>query len=289
MTEIAVLLDEYLATRDCSRHTAKAIRCDLMKFSRWFESANGERFDPKRVTIRDVADFREHLSRVRRQAVSTTNRALVSIRRVLEHLVARGDLSSNPAEAVKEIKRMPTVPKGLSTAEVRKVTREVELRRDARTAAVLNLMLFGGLRVSDVVGLDLDDVVIGERSGQVICRHGKGNKQRIVPLPLEARRTLAQYLEYRPPSDSQVIFIGERGPLTEDGVRAICAKYSACSGVTFTPHTLRHTFAHRFLDNGGDLASLAQILGHENLNTTAIYTKRTQDELARMSENLRYE
>ncbi len=77
--------------------------------------------------------------------------------------------------------------------------------------------------------------------------------------------------------------------LTEDGMRAICAKYSACSGFFFTPHALRHTYAHRFLDQGGDIASLAQILGHENLNTTAIYTKRSQDELARMSENLRYE
>ncbi len=289
MTEIGVLLDEYLAARDCSRHTAKAIKCDLAKFVKWFESANQERFDVHRVTVRDVADFREHCHRVKRQAVSTVNRALVSLRRILGYLVLSGGISSNPADAVKEIKRMPTVPKGLSTAEVRKVMREVELRGDVRAAAVLNLMLFGGLRVSDVVGLELDDAVIGERSGQVICRHGKGNKQRIVPLPLEARRALTKYLECRPPSDSQVIFLGERGPLTEDGMRAICAKYSACSGFFFTPHALRHTYAHRFLDQGGDIASLAQILGHENLNTTAIYTKRSQDELARMSENLRYE
>ncbi len=184
---------------------------------------------------------------------------------------------------------MPTVPKGLSTAEVRRVMREVELRGDVRSAAILSLMLFGGLRVSDVAKLELDDVVITERSGQLTCRRGKGNKQRILPLPLEARRTLSKYLEIRPPSHSQEIFVGERGPLTEDGVRAICSKYSACSGVFFTPHILRHTFAHRFLDQGGDLASLAQILGHENLNTTAIYTRRNQEELARMSENLRYE
>ena len=289
MTEIAVLLDEYLAGRDCSRHTAKAIRCDLAKFVRWFERANGERFDVHRVTVRDVADFREHCHRVRRQAVATVNRSLVSIRRFLGHLAASGDLPGNPAEAVKEIKRMPSVPKGLTTPEVRKVMREVELRGDIRACAALALMLYGGFRVSDVAGLELDDVVITERSGQATCRRGKGNKQRIVPLPLEARRALSKYLESRPPSQSGVLFLGERGPLTEDGIRAICFRYAACAGVKFTPHVLRHTFAHRYLDSGGDLASLAQILGHENLNTTAIYTRRTEEELARLSENLRYE
>lgn len=250
---------------------------------------NGERFDPSRVTVRDVADFREHLSRVRRQAVSTVNRALVSVRRLLTHLVRSGDLPANPAEAVKELRRMPSVPKGLTSAQVRKVMREVELRGDTRATAVMSVMFFCGLRVSDVVGLELNDVEMSPRSGQLTCRWGKGSKLRIVPLPLEARRAMSKYLDIRPPSQSRKLFLGERGPLTEDGVRAICAKYSACSGVFFTPHVLRHTFAHRFLDQGGDLASLAQILGHENLNTTSIYTCRSQEELGRLTEELRYE
>ena len=289
MSQLEALVDDYLAAQDFSPHTRKAIRSDVAKFIRWFETANGERFDPRRVTVRDVADFRDHLSRVRRQAISTVNRALVSLRRFLGHLVQSGDLPANPAKAVKELRRMPVVPKGLTPAEVRRVMREVELRGDVRAAAILCVMLYSGLRVSDVANLDLEDLEIGPRSGQLIVRYGKGNKQRIVPLPLEARRALTNYLECRPPSKDQKLFQGERGPLTEDGVRAICSKYSACSGVRFTPHVLRHTFAHRFLDQGGDLASLAQILGHENLNTTAIYTRRSQDELARIAEDLRYE
>lgn len=289
MNKIQTIIDEYLAGHDFSPHTRKAIRCDLSKFIRWFEAANNEQFDPKRVTVRDIADFRSHLSVVKRQAVSTTNRALVSVRKILGHLVQSGALLNNPATAVKELRRVPVVPRGLNAAQVRKVLREVELRGDLRAAAVLNLMLFCGLRVSDVVGLEMNEIVIGSKSGQITCRRGKGNKQRIVPMPLEARRALSRYLESRPPSDSARLFLGERGPLSEDGVRAICDKYSALSGVEFTPHRLRHSFAHRYLDSGGDLASLAQILGHESLNTTAIYTKRSQDELARMSENLRYE
>ena len=98
------------------------------------------------------------------------------------------------------------------------------------------------------------------------------------------------YLETRPPSDAQAVFIGERGPLTYSGLRAICAKYSAITGVRFTAHKLRHTFAHRFLkQTSNDLVALAQILGHESLNTTSIYTRRDQDELHAEIEHLRYE
>ena len=283
-------VDQFLDGHDYSPHTVKAVRADLAKFVRWFTSANGERFDPQRVTVRDVADFRDHLSRVQRQAVATVNRALVSLRRFLGHLVACGALPSNPAEAVKELRRMPTVPKGLKPAQVRKILREIELREDRRAGAVLGLMLFGGLRVSEVVGLELDDLTLGPRSGQILCRHGKGNKQRIIPVSLEARRVLTAYLESRPPTQSMAIFIGERGPLTTDGVRAICSKYAAISGVSFTPHTLRHSFAHRFLEQtSNDLVALAQILGHENLNTVSIYTRRSHDDLEERIRNIAYE
>ncbi len=290
MTDLPTLVDGFLETRDYSPHTDRAIRSDLRKFAGWFESANNEPFDLTRVTVRDVADFREHLARVRRQSVATVNRALVSVRRFLGHLVRSGALPENPAESVRELRRMPTVPKGLTTGQVRKILREIELRQDRRAGAIIGLMLFGGLRVSDVVGLDLGDVTITPRSGQVICRHGKGNKLRIVPLPVEARRLLSIYLECRPPVQEQVIFIGERGPLTDDGVRAICSRYAAITGVKFSPHILRHTFAHRFLSaSNNDIVALAQILGHESLNTTAIYTKRSQDELQQRVEEMRYE
>ena len=290
MTDLPTCVDDYLAAHDFSPHTARAIKSDLTKFARWFVSANGERFELGRITVRDVADFRDHLARVRRQAVATINRALVSIRRFLGHLVKSGVLTFNPAQGVQELRRMPTAPQGLQPAQVRKILREVELRGDRRGAAILGLMLHAGLRVSDVVGLELDDLTIAPRSGQVVCRHGKGNKQRIVPLSVEARRVLIEYLETRPPSESRAVFIGERGALTDDGVRNICSKYAAITGVKFTPHTCRHTFAHRFLaQTNNDLVALAQILGHESLTTTAIYTKRSQDDLQQRIDGIRYE
>ncbi len=154
----------------------------------------------------------------------------------------------------------------------------------------IGLMLHAGLRASEVVGLELDDVTIGLRSGHVVCRHGKGNKQRIVPLSVEARRVVQAYLETRPPVQCQAVFIGEREALTYSGLRAVCSKYAAITGVTFTAHKLRHTFAHRYLQHSNnDIVGLAQVLGHESLNTTSIYSRRGQDELQASIDGLRYE
>ena len=185
---------------------------------------------------------------------------------------------------------MQLLPKGLSTSEVSKILREIELRQDYKAGACIGLMLHGGLRASEVVGLELDDVTVAPRSGQVICRHGKGNKFRTVPLSVEARRVVQAYLETRPSTDCQAVFIGERGALTYSGLRAICSKYAAITGVAFTAHKLRHSFAHRYLaQTSNDLVGLAQILGHESLNTTSPYARRGQDELQERIEGLRYE
>jgi site-specific recombinase XerD len=283
------LARRFLAEHDFAANTSKAIRNDLRKFAKWFAEANKEPFVIGRVTTRDIIDFRDQSQKNFQRKVSTINRCLVTLRRFFKWLVEEGYLVSNPVKPVKELRQQALAPKGLQRSEVRRLLREVELRQDIRANAIFHLLLYSGCRVGDLVSLELHDVMIGERSGSVSFRNGKGRKQRSVPLPLPARRAMQAYLETRPPIKSDIVFVGERGPLTDKGVRALCDKYSALCGVKIHPHLLRHTMAHQFLeDNPGDLVSLAQILGHENLNTTKRYVQRTEEQLSEASERLSY-
>jgi site-specific recombinase XerD len=283
------LVAAYLAQYDFSSHTGKAVISDLRKFACWFSESNKEPFTLKRVTTRDVIDFRNYLHREMKQAVASINRALVLIRRFFDWCVREKVISTNPAKQVKELRRQQLAPKGLDRPDVRRLLREIELRKDVRAGAIFHLLLYTGCRVSDAVKLELADLAISERAGSAVFRFGKGSKQRTAPLSLPARRALQSYLEVRPPIASTRVFVGERGAVTDAGVRALCRKYGALIGVRLHPHLFRHTMAKQFLaDNGNDLVSLAQILGHENLNTTSRYSQRNEGQLADAADRLNY-
>jgi integrase/recombinase XerC len=156
--------------------------------------------------------------------------------------------------------------------------------------ALFELMVGTGLRVSEVLALQREDVALNDRSGEVIVRAGKGGKQRSVPLTASVRRAVRAYLEDLPemkPTDP--LWQGQRGALTSpSGIFRLLKKYARQAGLAeslVSPHILRHTFASRYLAaNPGDLRGLAAILGHSSLDTVMIYTEPTTQDLATRME-----
>jgi integrase/recombinase XerD len=150
------------------------------------------------------------------------------------------------------------------------------------------LLLHTGLRVSEASSLQLSDIDISERKGQLTVRNGKGGKHRVIPLNADVGKALGTYLELRPDAAHDYLLVGkQKGRLKPWGIQYLASKYAyqaRLDGVT--PHTLRHTFAKNLVDAGVSLDKVATLLGHKNLNTTRMYTKPSTADLAEAVEKL---
>lgn len=270
--------------------TLVAYRSDWKKLATWSRQANGEPFDLARVVGREAVEFRAYLLSAG-QSPATVNRALTFLGEYARWSANLGEARAMlPSElaAVSPVGRQPLAPCGLSRPELRRFLKEVDVRASARDRAIVYLMLFTGMRLSEVAGAEVRDIDISERKGSVSIRSevAKGGKARVVPIPAAARLIVSTYLSERRHGNGR-LFEGERGPIGRNGISRMIAKYAATANVSMTPHTLRHCFAYRFLSaTNNDLVALADILGHSNLNTTRLYTKRRLEDLRSAVEDL---
>jgi integrase/recombinase XerD len=273
-----------LLEKDYSENSRKAMSQDINCFLRWYENINQELFSFKRLIPRDFREFRIYLQQTNR-SVATINRRLISLRNLCQTAVEFHYLTKNPVSNIKLLAQMSLAPKGLTTPQARKFRRETEILGSLRDRVILNLMLDAGLRASEVVSLRTQDIVISERKGTAKIANAKGNKTRVVPLNCNLRMLLSEFLSETKPTD--YLFHGQRGRLTKLAVTKIVQKYARRAELKMSPHTLRHTFAYRYLQvNAGDLVGLSQILGHSNINTTAIYTQNRMVDLQEKVEKL---
>jgi integrase/recombinase XerC len=223
---------------------------------------------------------------------ATVNRRLDALRRLCRWAQAAGSLVTDAARDVRPMRMVRNQqPAGLTDVEVHALLRAAGASSHglaARNYAIVQLMLQAGLRVGEVASLQVADITMSDRSGSIRVRQGKGLKARDVPLNATVRRALRQFLEERgsPSKDKEAaLFISSRNTAmpvrTIQAVIASVARRARLKRIAVSAHTLRHTFALGYLrDNPGKLVELASLLGHESLDTTAIYTRPSRDDLA---------
>ncbi len=278
------LLDAYLdvlqVERGLSPRTVAAYRSDLEKLRAFLASLGRSLLDADRRALSlFLQQQREEGSSARTQA-----RRLVSMRRFYAHVLQEGERDDNPTQGLSSPKLPRALPKVLSAAQVESLLAcpDTTTPLGHRDRAMLELLYAGGLRVSELVGLQLGQLRLD--SGFLIA-FGKGGKERIVPVGQGAEDWLRSYLaQVRPDlhrGHHETVFVNARGRgMTRQGFWKILRRYGVAVGVEWlSPHVLRHSFATHLLEHGADLRSVQMMLGHSDISTTQIYTHIHQHRL----------
>ena len=275
---------------DLSPRTVTGYLQDLEAFVRWFAAHRITEPDLSTISSMDLIAYRQHLIAFARRKPATVNRCIQALRRFCRWAHETGRIASDPGREIRSVRiAVRRQPLGLAEHECHSMFRAAGQSGHGlarRNLALVHLMIQAGLRVSEVASLVFSDLTLNERSGSVLIRQGKGRKERTVPLNATARRHLRAYIESRGtlgPLDR--VFESKRGrPVSVRTIQSQISELGRRAGIKrirVSPHTLRHTFALGYLrQNPGKLVELANLLGHESLDTTAIYTQPSADELA---------
>ena len=278
-------LDEFIdhlrLVKQASEHTLRSYSSDVIAF---FEFAR-ETDDPMDQTL-----IRRYLARLTKtgHARSSIARKIAALRSFFGYLVKREIIETDPTEGIRAPKQARKLPKVAREDTIGSLMAAPDSRtpEGLRDRAILETLYATGLRVSELLSLRADDLAGGSDEIRVI---GKRNKERIVLIGSSAREAVRAYLEYGRPvlaGRSEVatsaLFLGYRGTeLVSTSVRRILNKHveSVSDTLKISPHTLRHSFATHMMDHGADLRSVQELLGHENVATTQIYTHVSRERL----------
>jgi site-specific recombinase XerD len=289
--------------RMASANTRAAYVHDLTRFAQWFQETTERSFAPTAITREDIQDYVAHLRTVQKAAVSTVQRKYSSIRSFCQWAVATGLVQYNESEGVALPSEQRLAPEGLDRlqrAAVRRVFNippkdtEAARLRLVRDRAIVFVMIYAGLRISEIEGLHLDDVILREKSGELNIRSGKGDKDRKAALPLDARSALEDWLAKRPETEHDFVFTTTRRSHAHLGRRAIQEMVSDVgrkaeldkAGIQLTPHLLRHTAVYLWREENDPFVVAAQ-MGHKDINTTMRYGHPSGKDLRRAAAKIR--
>lgn len=283
-TWIDRFLDYLRVERNASPHTVKGYAEDLFSLRDFV--ARGERGAPSLAAL-STRTARAYLADLHAAGYSpsSVSRKLSSLRSFCKYLCREGVLERNPTEGLRGPKTRRRLPHVLESRGIEKLLEapDADSPLGKRDRALIETAYAGGLRVSELVGINLEDLDL--RAGVVRVR-GKGRRERLTPIGRFAVEAIRAWLACRRPAASpaaqKALFLNKRGSrLTARSVGRLLAKYLALAGLDprTSPHTLRHTFATHLLDRGADIRSVQELLGHASITTTQIYTHLTSDRL----------
>jgi integrase/recombinase XerC len=280
---------------DLTSVTIRNYLSDLRHFAAWCESIwkQGREedlaFTPEKITTPTITDYRTCLQHVLHLKPNSVNRSLISLKRYFAWLLSTGQAKYDPAKVVKLVGEEVSSPRHLDDQEEQALVAAVMETGSLRDQAIIILMLHTGLRVGELCTLTRAQVKLGKRSG-VLVVHGKQNKYREVPLNATARAALLAYDPSlgKPSLDPAPLFPSEkrRTQLTERGLGYLIKKYTTQAQVAdISPHDLRHRFGYRMAQSV-PLHRLAQLMGHDSLDTTLIYVRSTKRDLQQAVEKI---
>ena len=286
-------LDHLVVERGLADNTLKSYRRDLRRYAGWLAAQGVDSLDAVRedtvtsflVALREGDEEHPPLS------AGSAARTVVAVRGFHKFAVREGLSSVDPSAAVRPPAPAKRLPKALPLADIERILDAAGAPGTAlalRDRALLELLYGTGARISEAVGLDLDDLDLDGDNGDTVLLRGKGGKERMVPVGSYAREALDGYLVRGRGALAGLgkglpaVFLNARGGrLSRQSAWAVLAKAADRAGVTaeVSPHTLRHSFATHLLDGGADVRVVQELLGHASVTTTQVYTLVTVDSL----------
>ncbi len=270
-------LDYLVVEKGLSNNTQDSYRFDLLDFSKYLEENKIN--DLKDLDEKDIINYLTYLKDDKKLKARSIERHITTLRMLYKYLIKNEILTNDITANIDNLKLGRHLPDVLTVDEVNDLL-DIKINTifDIRTKAMLEIMYSSGLRVSELVNLELSDI---DTYNDTILINGKGSKERIVPIGEYSKKYLNDYLQVRNElikrknGNPNKLFLNNHGmPITRNGFNFLLNNILKEKGIkkNITPHTLRHSFATHMLDNGADLRSIQELLGHSDIVTTRIYT-----------------
>ena len=270
-------LDYLVVEKGLSNNTQDSYRFDLLDFSKYLDEKKIN--DLKSLDEKDIINYLTYLKDDKKLKARSIERHITTLRMLYKYLIKNEILTNDITANIDNLKLGRHLPDVLTVDEVNDLL-DIKINTifDIRTKAMLEIMYSSGLRVSELVNLELSDI---DTYNDTILINGKGSKERIVPIGEYSKKYLNDYLQVRNElikrknGNPDKLFLNNHGmPITRNGFNFLLNNILKEKGIkkNITPHTLRHSFATHMLDNGADLRSIQELLGHSDIVTTRIYT-----------------